>query len=53
MLGLTMDCWHSIGQALIFTGEAVAVVLGGNIAYAFKVSQLLRHPLSLAFMHLL
>ncbi|CAL8464318.1 g3853 [Coccomyxa elongata] len=28
----------SIGQALIFTGEAVAVVLGGNVAYAFKVS---------------
>ncbi|KAK9904809.1 hypothetical protein WJX75_002922 [Coccomyxa subellipsoidea] len=28
----------SIGQALIFTGEAVAVVMGGNIAYAFKIN---------------
>ena len=26
---------RSLGQAIIFTGEAVAVVLGGNIAYAF------------------
>lgn len=30
--------WRSIGQALIFTGEAVAVVMGGNIAYAFKIN---------------
>jgi hypothetical protein len=26
----------SLAQALLFTGEAVAVVLGGNLAYAFK-----------------
>ncbi len=32
--------WRSIGQALIFTGEAVAVVMGGNIAYAFKVNNI-------------
>ena len=30
----------SFGQALIFTGEAVAVVLGGNLAYAFKANNI-------------
>ena len=27
---------RSMGQAIIFTGEAVAIVLGGNLAYAFQ-----------------
>ena len=27
----------SLGQALIFTGEAIAVILGGNLASAFKI----------------
>jgi hypothetical protein len=30
----------SLGQALIFTGEAVAVILGGNLAFAFKASNI-------------
>jgi len=35
---VTLAC--SFGQALIFTGEAVAVVLGGNLAYAFKANNI-------------
>lgn len=35
---MTLAC--SFGQALIFTGEAVAVVLGGNLAYAFKANNI-------------
>jgi hypothetical protein len=29
-------CLRSLGQAMIFTGEAVAIVMGGNLAYAFQ-----------------
>ena len=46
--GIHLECWcaHtfgndvwacSLGQALIFTGEAIAVILGGNLASAFKI----------------
>ena len=30
----------SLGQALIYTGEAVAVILGGNLASAFKINNI-------------
>ena len=30
----------SLGQALIFTGEAIAVILGGNLASAFKIQNI-------------